>query len=101
MDIREDKSGDTTTYRLGGRFTFADHAAFRTILGAVGGGGARQVVLDLGQLEFIDSAGMGMLLLGNDTAAKAGVALVLKGAQGQVQRLFVGQKFSAVFRIED
>lgn len=101
MEVREEKSADRIVFRLKGRFTFADHAAFRIILAALGGPAAKAVAIDLSELEFIDSAGLGMLLLANDTAGKSGTVLSLKGARGQVQKLFAGQKFSAVFRFED
>lgn len=100
MEIREEKSGDTVTYHLKGRFTYSDHTSFRGILAAIGTSGTRRIVFDFAPLEFIDSAGMGMLLLVNDTARKAGVSLVLKGATGQVERLFAGQKFAALFTLE-
>jgi anti-anti-sigma factor len=101
MEIREEKSGEATNFRLKGRFTFADHAGFRVILSAMNGSGAKRVVVDLSELEFIDSAGMGMLLLANDTGKNSGTLLSLRGARGQVQKLFAGQKFFTVFAFED
>lgn len=100
MEFKENKSGGGITYLLKGRFTYADHASFRNILRMIGGGDLSHLVFDLSDVEFIDSAGMGMLLLANDTAEKAGVALKLRGATGQVKRLFEGQKFASVFALE-
>lgn len=100
MEIREEKSGDAVVYHFKGRFTYSDHTSFRAILGAIGAHAAGKVVFDFAPLEFIDSAGMGMLLLANDTARKAGISLVLRGATGQVERLFVGQKFATLFTVE-
>ena len=101
MEFREEKSTGRTTYRLKGRFTYADHASFRTILGAIGSGGVPEFAFDLSELEFIDSAGMGMLLLANDSAETAGVTLTLSRPSGQVRRVFEGQKFATVFTLED
>lgn len=85
---------------LGGDFTFTDHAAFLEIMNRLLGTAAAPLVIDLAQLEFIDSAGLGMLLIARDEASKAQRQLALRGPKGQVMRMFAVTKFNTLFTIE-
>jgi anti-anti-sigma factor len=92
---------DAAIVRLSGEFTFTDHAEFRSIVGSLFDGKSSPVVIDLSKLEFIDSAGLGMLLLARDEASKASRSLVLRGPAGQVKRMFGVTKFDALFDVVD
>jgi len=83
-----------------GDFTFADHAAFRDIAGRLLEAKDETVVIDLSQLQFIDSAGLGMLLIARDEVGKTNRKLVLAQPQGQVKRMFTITKFDQLFTIE-
>lgn len=48
--------------------------------------GARKIILDLAELEYIDSAGLGMLTGAHKEMQEAGGQIRLAGAQGPVQR---------------
>ncbi len=87
--------------RLQGRVTYADHAQFRQIINQVRGATAATVVVDLAEVEFIDSAGLGMLLMMRDTAESRSASVVLRGAQGQVARIIAASKFESLFALED
>jgi HptB-dependent secretion and biofilm anti anti-sigma factor len=86
--------------RISGEFTFTDHQAFKSLMGRMFEGKASTVVIDLSKLEFIDSAGLGMLLLARDEAKKADRELVLRGPSGQVKRMFGVTKFDTLFAVE-
>lgn len=101
MEYKLNKAGREAIFVMNGRLTFADHATFRGILGQIEIKEFDTATFDLAGVDFIDSAGLGMLLLAKDTADTADIPIVLKGAQGQVKRLFQGQKFESVFVIED
>jgi anti-anti-sigma factor len=58
------------------------------------------IVIDLAKVEFIDSAGLGMLLIARDEASKASRQLTLRGPQGQVKRMFAVTRFETLFAIE-
>ena len=73
--------------RLSGRFTFADHEEFEELLKAVKQCGRGILNLDLSNLEFMDSAGLSMLLIAREEAIKAGVTLVLHSPTGRVAQL--------------
>jgi anti-anti-sigma factor len=51
-------------------------------------GGCRKLVLDLGRVDFVDSAGVGMLLVCSSAMEQAGGYMVIAGACGQVKRVF-------------
>jgi anti-anti-sigma factor len=85
---------------ISGEFTFSDHVAFREVAGRLFQAKDHTVVVDLSQLQFIDSAGLGMLLVARDEAGKAGRMLVLSQPQGQVKRMFTITKFGELFTIQ-
>ena len=47
--------------------------------------GARKLVLDLSSVDYIDSAGVGMLAVCAGAMGKAGGKIVIAGAQGRVE----------------
>lgn len=97
-DLQEQEQD--VTIRLEGRVTYADHAHFRDIINRVRGASAPRVVVDLAGVEFIDSAGLGMLLMMRDTAEAREATVVLRGAQGQVARIIAASKFESLFTLE-
>jgi anti-anti-sigma factor len=85
---------------ISGEFTFADHAAFRELADRLFQTKDESLVIDLSQLQFIDSAGLGMLLLARDEASKGSRKLILAQPQGQVKRMFSVTKFDQLFTIQ-
>lgn len=98
MKVEFDDNGAKIS--ISGEFTFTDHAAFKTIADRVFAGEGWPIVVDLAKLEFIDSAGLGMLLIVRDEASKAGRSLILRGPRGQVKRMFDVTKFDTLFTLE-
>lgn len=62
----------------------ASRDEFRDLLGS----GARRYVLDLAELTFIDSAGLGMLVNFSRRVGERGGRLVLMGASPTVRKVF-------------
>jgi HptB-dependent secretion and biofilm anti anti-sigma factor len=89
----------TLDIRLSGKFTFSDHEGFRDVLEQIGHQDTKQVVMHLQEVEFVDSAAMGMLLLAREEAAKHVKALSLVGANGQVKRMFDMASFQNFFTL--
>ncbi len=85
---------------MGGEFTFSDHTVFLDISKRLFGTASQAVVIDLSTLDFIDSAGLGMLLIARDEAINSKRDLVLRGPQGQVKRMFAVTKFDTLFTVE-
>jgi anti-anti-sigma factor len=82
------------------RITFSDNVLFRTMIAELLAAEPKTVALDLSQVAFIDSSGLGMLLLARDEVLKNGKDIVLRKPQGQVAKLFALSDFDSLFRIE-
>jgi anti-anti-sigma factor len=95
----EFKSGDDNV-SFSGDLTFTDHMAFREIADRLAASPGKTLVIELSGLDFVDSAGLGMLLIARDEASKANRTLILRGAKGQVQRMFALTKFDKLFTVE-
>jgi HptB-dependent secretion and biofilm anti anti-sigma factor len=98
--MRFEFDDEDATVSISGEFTFTDHPAFKTIASRLFEGQGKPIVIDLAKLEFIDSAGLGMLLIVRDEADKAGRKLILRGPCGQVKRMFEVTKFDTLFTVE-
>ena len=70
-----------------GRMCFSDHARFREVVGSFAGAPGQEVVFNLKELEFIDSSGLGMLIIARDEAKKKGMSLVIENTRSEVRRL--------------
>jgi len=88
------------TVELRGELTFVDHSVFRAMAARLLQTKAPAAVIDLGCLDFIDSAGLGMLLLVRDEAKRANRTLVLRHPVGQVKRIFDISKFETLFSVQ-
>ena len=77
--------------------TFECYAAMKNALEAVAGQDITGIVVDMGSVEYVDSAGLGLLLLLNEAAAKKHVRPVITGAHGPIERLFKLAKFATYF----
>ena len=58
-------------------------------------------VLEVDELEYIDSAGLGMLIEFNEKAQANGIKVALSGAHGIVKRMFELSKFDEIFELID
>jgi anti-anti-sigma factor len=92
---------DDAQVSISGEFTFTDHASVKLLVSRLFAGKGSPIVIDLSKLEFIDSAGLGMLLLARDEANKTARKLILRGPRGQVKRMFGVTKFDTLFVVED
>lgn len=97
--IRSTDNGDFTL-TLKGAFTFADNNTFRHVLSSIPNPDVRQVIFDLKQVEFIDSAALGMLLLAHDESIKHQKPVILRGAEGQVGKMLQMACFDQYFVIQ-
>jgi len=101
LNYKTECANGTTTVELGGRFTFGDHSSFRKLIEEIRTHGSSTYVLDVAAVEFIDSAGLGMLLLARDEGEKTNTTVVIRGAQGQVKRMLEVARFDTLFKLEN
>jgi stage II sporulation protein AA (anti-sigma F factor antagonist) len=91
---------NTKKIALSGHFTAMDHDQFRGILDDLQSGqGCTSCTVDLEHLDFIDSGGLGMLLLLRDACIKQKMALSLNNAKGDVLRILDIAKFDQLFKV--
>jgi HptB-dependent secretion and biofilm anti anti-sigma factor len=98
--LSTEQTGTTFTARLADRLSFADHPTFRTLLEDIERATPSTCVLDLSELQSIDSAGLGMFLIALDGAKKGGWSLTLRNAQGHVKSLLQLGRFDKLLQLE-
>ncbi|WP_029008623.1 STAS domain-containing protein [Azospirillum halopraeferens] len=100
MDFQARTTPDAIEARLSGRLEFTDHDRLRDLLDLLNGPGARRFVADLSGLDFIDSAGLGMLLILHEECESRGIALVVRGPRNEVRRSIDLARIGEVLTIE-
>ena len=93
-------SSDIPEIHLNGRLTFADYNMFKEITDSIQNSEGKNFIINLKKLDFIDSAGLGMLLIARDRAKEKSGYIILKSAQGQVKKMLDLGKFEKLFSIE-
>jgi anti-anti-sigma factor len=99
MIHRIKSTGQKTEFELKGRLTYSDYNSFRQLSEVLGTVDGQMCTIDLAELEFIDSAGLGMLLLARDRINERKGTIVLKGAHGQVRKMLELGKFDTLFEV--
>lgn len=94
--------GDVTVVDVAGRLTLGPGPpALRGVLQEVVAGGARKILLNISELSFIDSSGLGEFAAGHTNAKHKGSALKIAGAPKRVQELLSMTGLSRVLDIHD
>ncbi len=97
-EITDDSDGPTLLLR--DQLTFDDREVFETVIDKLLARKRRQVAVDLSALDYMDSAGLGMLLTLRDRAERAGADVVLRRPRSEVRELLELACFGTLFRIE-
>lgn len=100
MEYQLRQNADAMEIVADGKLTMRDHELFQEICGRFGAGKERRVVIDLSKVDFIDSAGFGLLLVANDHAARAGKTLSLRKPQPHILQLLELGDFGRLMPIE-
>ncbi len=99
MQISRKISGKEVNVSLSGKFTFSDHQNFRAIIEAIKKKEGNVIILDFTNVDFVDSAALGMLLVAREEASKNNVDLILENPVGHVQKMFELSDFNSMFNI--
>ncbi|MCC6862300.1 MAG: STAS domain-containing protein [Bryobacterales bacterium] len=87
---------------LKGRITAGEEASrLRELLRGLVAGGGRNVVLNLAEVDYIDSTGLGALVMCHNSTAKAGGTLKLVNLNQRTIELLVMTKLAVVFETFD
>jgi len=97
MDHKITTSGNKTTIAMSGRLTFDDQGAFRVMLKDLAEDSGSEWLLDITPLEFLDSAGLGLLLRAKAIAEKEGKSISMKApTSGHVADIMKISQFHAL-----
>src|SRR3972149_6397734 len=98
MQIDERKVGDVTILDLKGKMTLGDgDELLRNRINALIQAGAKKLVLNLGGVPYIDSAGLGEVVRTYTTVSRQGGALKLLNLTKRIQDLLAITKLLTVF----
>ena len=94
--------GDVTVIDAAGRITLGEGAsAFRDAIRDLVAKGNKKVLLNLGDVSYIDSSGIGELVSGFTTVTNSGGQLKLVGLSKRVKDLLQITKLYTVFEVFD
>lgn len=105
MNIICEKRETGTLLQVDGRMDAVSAPAFEKEFLQVMDGGETKVVVDLGKLEYISSAGLRSILASAKKAKKTGCAMQFCGLNGMVREVFqvsgLGRMFSVTATAEE
>jgi anti-sigma B factor antagonist len=100
MNITLDSKDGVTVLRLREeRLDAHNSQAFKEYLLRLLENGAKGLILDLSDVRFVDSSGLGALLSGHKNAGLREARLALSGVQARVQSMFELTRLHRVFEI--
>jgi len=99
MELRDKVDGGVTIVEPGGRIDLAGAPLFEERLVALIRSGARRILLDFRNVQYISSPGFRALLIARRLVDESGGNLVLCGLSPEVKRVFVIGKFTDMFSI--
>jgi len=102
LSIKHREAGDITILDLAGKITIGEGSvqlreAVRGLLDA----GKKKILLNLGDVSYVDSSGIGELVSSYSTASKAGGNLKLLNLTKKIQDLLAITKLLTVFEIHE
>ena len=103
MKLDERESGDVTILTITGESTLSagGDVQLKDKIQSLLQQGRRKILLDLGGVSYVDSAGLGQLVQATVTASKNGGKLKLLNLTKRLNDLLVVTKLSTVFDIVD
>jgi anti-sigma B factor antagonist len=99
MTVTERQAGSTTVLALSGKFVLDNAGQLKEQVTSLLGRGVRQIVLDLANITFIDSSGLGEMVSCHATATRARGAIKLANLGKRTQDLLVITKLNMVFDV--
>ena len=99
MECFSHEEGNHRVFNLKGRLEFGEFQDSQLILDALEADKIMGVVIDLSDLEFMDSVGVGLLIGFNKTAKEKGKTISLRGASGAVKELVDLFQLDTVFEV--
>jgi anti-sigma B factor antagonist len=99
LDIVESVREDITVLTLKGRLTLGESNLIREKINQLSGAGKYKIVIDLSNVEYIDSTGLGILVICFTSLKKNGGALKLVNPNKRNVELLLLTKLHTVFEV--
>lgn len=99
VDIKSEHGGDAIVYRLRGSLDVATAPSLRAALIEAANEGKHDIIVDLSQLEFLDSTGLGALIGAHRRALEHGGCVRLIVSDGPIQRLLTITGLMRIFAV--
>jgi anti-anti-sigma factor len=101
MEVNVATANNRAVLRLRGRFDFNAHRDFREAIdNALAQADAKEVQVDLGSVDYLDSSALGMLLMLRDRCKSANKTVSLANCRGAVKQVLDIANFSRLFQME-
>jgi|GEM_PF-2710933 len=81
------------------KHAFSDNVQFKDVLVLAQEEGVNSITLNVTEVDFIDSAALGMLMLLYSNTRKQQMRLFIKGASGQVAKILRLSKLDGLFEL--
>jgi anti-anti-sigma factor len=100
LEVTRGQSGGSPILRLQGRLTLGEGSrALRKAVGEVAAEGHKNLLLDLREVSYVDSSGLGSLVAAYNSLKTGGGAVGLVNVPPRVQQLLEMSGLTAVFRV--
>lgn len=99
MEFSIAAQGDTRTVQIKGRLTFQEQRLFRALLDELFADQVAAYVIDLRQVDYVDSSGLGLLLIARKRAQQAKAKAILSNVPSSAQETFATARFEDLFEI--
>ena len=100
VKISERQSGDVTVLDLGGKITMGEgNVSLRAAIRRLAEGGRKKVLLNLAEVGYVDSSGVGELVAAFTTLKREGGQLKLLNLTGKIRDLLAITKLLTVFDV--
>lgn len=87
MEFKLEKRDQQTVLHLAGQLLECDRAPFESLIPKLVASDTKLIEIDLSQLTYMDSIGLGLLVTLHGRAKQIGASVVLKLPQGDVREL--------------
>jgi anti-sigma B factor antagonist len=99
VDIKTEHNGDAIIYRLHGSLDLATSPSVRAALLEAADEGKHEIIVDLSELEFLDSTGLGALIGAHRRALEHDGRVRLVVCEGMISRLLTITGLMKVFAV--
>ena len=97
MDITEEKRGSITLLQVQGRIDASTSSRLKTVLLTAIDNGAKQLVVDFSQVDYISSAGLQVLLVAGKKLKQQNGKIVFAALKKNIREVFDIAGFSSIF----